>query len=264
MSSKIPRNRRELGGSDDGIESLYHELLRAFYELEDRPRSREVADRLAEKLAASPTIAKSIFGEEIRSLLAELDGDLDEAIRSREGEVRKILELQSMSRGTPGWSYVARKYNDADLSDRLDLLAMLYAEQGDLSRAITILKESENYCRSHEIPFDGKDLLEEYERQLQDVAASHAPRSTPSGESIDEAIRVAYLVVGASADAILVDDALALRFVREVHRLLEGKERLPDKDIKKRLLNLRRRGQAHEGLPRLRDGSEGTSARHPG
>jgi hypothetical protein len=58
---------------------------------------------------------------------------------------------------------VFRHYDYGDISDRLDLLAILYAEQGYLDRAIKTLEESKRFCESHEIRFDGGDLLEELE-----------------------------------------------------------------------------------------------------
>ena len=58
----------------------------------------------------------------------------------------------------------SRQYDYSDLSDRLDILASLYAERGDLDRAVDLLQESKRFCESHQIPFDGQDLLDEYEQ----------------------------------------------------------------------------------------------------
>lgn len=83
------------------------------------------------------------------------------AARFREAEIRKILELHSLSVNTPSWEYVARQYDFSDVSDRLDLLAALYEKLGDSERAIATLLESKHYCESHGVPFDGQDVLAE-------------------------------------------------------------------------------------------------------
>jgi hypothetical protein len=178
MTSKIKNKQNDRVRDGDNIEPLYLKFLRAFYEREDRAAAAEIAKKLESALRRQPKLARSIRGEEIRSLLAELRGDLTEAIRSRESEIRKIFELHSLSRSTPSWDYVLRKYNFTDLSDRLDLLAGLYAEQGDLRRAVDTLHESKQFCTAHGIAFDGQELLNEYEATLarKEGAAAHSQR----------------------------------------------------------------------------------------
>jgi hypothetical protein len=117
----------------------------------------------------------TLRGEEVRSLIAELRDELSLAIQSREAEIRKILELHSRTLNTPGWKYVSQQYDFDDVSDRLDLLAILYDKQGELSRAIAILLESKEYCQTHKIPFDSQDLLEELEE-----ARNTSPEQPPS------------------------------------------------------------------------------------
>ena len=145
------------------LESLYLELLNSYYEEGDRKRAGKVAVRLEAALEASTEYSLSIRGEEVRSIIAELHNDLPRAIQSREAEIRKILELRDKARDTPGWDYVSRRYDSSDVSDRLDLLAILYDKQGELDRAIAILVESKEYCLSHQISFDSQDLLDELE-----------------------------------------------------------------------------------------------------
>jgi hypothetical protein len=164
MKNKLRRGPNPEAEAADEIETLYQEFLRAFYEDEDRERARDVAVRLEVALQNRPEFAGSIRAEEIRSLLAELNGDYAEAIRRRESEIRKILELHSLAANKPSWKSVFRQYDYGDLSDRLDLLAALYADQGDLDRAVDVLRESRRLCESHGIPFDGQDLLDEYEQ----------------------------------------------------------------------------------------------------
>src|SRR5262249_40617941 len=122
MASKVSNNRQKATTEEDETEVLYHELLHWFFEEEDRERALAVATRLEAALGHRPDVGASIRGEEIRSLLAELRGDLVEAIRSRESEIRKILELHSMAVNTPSWACVLRQYDFSDISDRLDLL----------------------------------------------------------------------------------------------------------------------------------------------
>jgi hypothetical protein len=115
-------------------------------------------------LQKEPDVAGSIRGQEIRSIIAELEGNLDDAIRYRQSEIQKIQELHRIARDTPGWEYAFRQYDYSDLRDRLDLLASLYADQGDLKRAVDTLTESRQLCQAHNIEFDGQDLLDEFTR----------------------------------------------------------------------------------------------------
>ncbi|MGA7497752.1 MAG: hypothetical protein WBX00_13595, partial [Isosphaeraceae bacterium] len=117
-----------------------------------------------------------------------------EAIRRRECEIRKILELHSLACGKPGWAYVFRQYDYGDVSDRLDLLASLYANVGDWERAIATLRESKAYCDGHGIPFDGQDLLDEFEQER-----ASPERGAERKGQLDQAL------------AALIDDLVALR-----------------------------------------------------
>ena len=163
MGSKVQRNGRASPAGGNRVEALYHEFLKAFYADGDRARARAIAPRLEAAVRASPAYAGSIRAEEISSLLAELNGDYAAAARSREAEIRRILELHSLAVNTPSWPAISRRYDYSDVSDRLDLLALLYDQQGDTDRAIAVLRESRQYCESHNIPFDGVDVLEELE-----------------------------------------------------------------------------------------------------
>src|SRR5689334_5540126 len=125
MTRKVPHSHDVACQGTDEIEALYHDLLEAFYDEEDHERARAIAERLEAVLNGRPDVAGSIRAEEIRSIIAELRGNLDEAIRWRESEIRRISELHSLARDTAGWDYVLRQYDYSDLSDRLDLLAIL-------------------------------------------------------------------------------------------------------------------------------------------
>ncbi|HEV3258018.1 MAG TPA: hypothetical protein VG013_14130 [Gemmataceae bacterium] len=251
MTNKARHNRREPVPGADGIEALYVELLHLFYEEGNREQAQKVASRLEDTLAARTDFAGSIRAEEIRSLLAELRGDLAEAIHSREAEIRKILELHVLAVKTPSWQHVVRLYDFSDVSDRLDLLAILYDEQGNLDRARATLQESKEFCESHHIPFDGQDLLDEFEQGPRGVDKHVGGRNSPRAR-IDDAVRAAYRQFRTSADEIVVNDAKARTFAEDVNRRLSGDFQLSMQEVRRRLLALRRRGEAHGGLPRLR------------
>jgi truncated hemoglobin YjbI len=69
-------------------------------------------------------------------------------------------------------------------------------------------------------------------------------------ELLDKKIREVYGEFGSSADEIVVDDEISRRFTEAVKRVLAGNAGVNVKEVKKRLLNLRRRGEARGGLPR--------------
>src|SRR5271166_1729736 len=231
------------------VETLYASLIDAFYDRGDRERARQIATELQHTLNNRPDVANSIRGEEIRSLIAELNGNLQEAIRRRECEIRKILELHSLACGRPGWAYVFRQYDYGDVGDRLDLLASLYANVGDWERAIATLRESKAYCDGHGIPFDGQDLLDEFEQERASPERG-AERKKGQLEQIDNALRDAYKEVGEQSDKnVIHNDAFDLLFVA-LNILFLFKQKTAY-EIKQRLIRLRKRGAGHGGLPKL-------------
>jgi len=143
------------------LDALYLKFMKQFYANGNRAATRKTAASLQSLLAELPEFADSIRGEEVRSLIAELHGDYAAAIRSREAEIRKILELHTLAVNSPNWPYVSREYDFSDVSDRLDLLAGLYDHVGDTDRALATLRESQSYCEAHQITFDGGELLQE-------------------------------------------------------------------------------------------------------
>ncbi len=165
MVSKSRTNHKNAGPYANEFDALYLEFVRQFYDKKDRARAKILALRLEKLLATSREFSESIKGEEVRSLIAELRGNLVEAIHSREAEIRKILELHALTINTPAWEHVSRQYDFSDVSDRLDLLAILYDQQGELDRAIAVLMESQGYCESRKIRFDGQALLKELQER---------------------------------------------------------------------------------------------------
>lgn len=161
--NKTINKKRSTSSRRADFDSLYLKLVRSFFEREDFNQARKIADQLEKKYLNSPEYNQIIRADEIRSLIAELNGDFQEAARCREAELRKILELHTLTINTPQWELIAMEYDFSDVSDRLDLLALLYDKQGELQRAILTLWESKNYCSSHGISFDGQDILDELE-----------------------------------------------------------------------------------------------------
>ena len=171
MKSKPPPARRSFYSNWDEILYLYDKLLYWFYPLKDSGKSRHYADRLAKVLQKTPSSKGAIKGQECWSLVYEARKDLRKAIVYRQKEIRLIQRLHKV---TTKKSIVGRAvlegYGIAALSDRLDLLAILHHDSGDLSAAIRTLKKSRELCRKHRIPFDGKDLMADY---LAEMLARH-------------------------------------------------------------------------------------------
>jgi hypothetical protein len=162
MKAKRSPYRRNFANRWDEIRHLYQKLLYWLYQRGDAGKARPYAERLARLLAEADPGHEAIFGEECRSLVCEAKGDLAKAIKHRENEIRLIRRLHEISRGKPYEEFALEGYGSADLSDRLDLLATLYHDSGDLDRAISTLRESKRYCQGHGIRFDGEDILREY------------------------------------------------------------------------------------------------------
>jgi hypothetical protein len=160
MTVKPPAARRKFAEASEEMGYLYDKLVYWLYQRQDARRARPFAERLAQLLAKSRP--ESIFAEECRSLVAEAKGDFAKAIAHRENEIRLIRRLHKLSQNTANAEFVFRQYSHADLSDRLDLLAVLYHDSSQLDKAISTLQESKQLCAKHGIKFDGQDILQEY------------------------------------------------------------------------------------------------------
>ena len=145
------------------IDDLYHEVLKRFYEKNRPDKAAPYAIRLLRLLEMHDPNCEAMLGMSGRSLVAELDGDYEEAIRYRKMElagVKKLLEevkpdvLEMM------------QMDASDYSDRLDLLACLYLDSRQYEAALATLAESEAYCKEHGIPFDGKDVRADVKRAM--------------------------------------------------------------------------------------------------
>ena len=162
MKTETLQTRRKFQGVWDEIDYLYIKILHWFYERGDRRKALPYSDRLEALLEKTPDAHGAIFGEECWSLICEVRGDLTAAIAYREREIELTKRLIRSAVNSPNRAYILQNRDYSDLSDRLDLLAILYHDAGDLGKAIQILKDSRRLCRRHKIPFDGEDLLCDY------------------------------------------------------------------------------------------------------
>jgi hypothetical protein len=162
MKTEPPPDRRKFADARDQMEYLYHKLLYWLYEREDRARARAFAQRLAQILSKASPGHEAIFPEECWSLICEAREDLPGAIKHREHEIRLIKRLHAVSQTAPQQQDILRLYGHHDLSDRLDLLAVLCHDSGNLDKAISALHESRQLCAKHGVMFDGEDILQEY------------------------------------------------------------------------------------------------------
>jgi hypothetical protein len=162
MKTEPPPDRRKFADARDEAEYLYHKLLYWLYEREDPARARIFAERLARLLSNTSPGPGAIFPEECWSLICEARGDMAGAIKHRENEVRLLQRLQEISQNSPQREDLLRLHGYDDLSDRLNLLAVLYHDSGQLDQAIEMLHESKALCDQHGIAFDGGQLLREY------------------------------------------------------------------------------------------------------
>ena len=176
MKVRRPIERRKFANDWDEIGYLYDKLLYWLYQREDSSRSRRYAKRLEPLLRRAAPDHQAIFGEECWSLVYETKGDLRSAIKHRQNEIRLIRRLHNLPRQTAPEELVRKDYGYDDLSDRLDLLAVLYHDSGNIQKAISTLLESKQLCGQHGIKFDGEDILLEY---LQEENRNGTPHSPP-------------------------------------------------------------------------------------
>jgi tetratricopeptide (TPR) repeat protein len=157
--------RRKFAHEWDEISYLYHKLLHWLYGRQNRRTSQKFADRLDELLRRASPDHEAILGEECWSLIWEARGDLDQAIAFRENEIRLIHKLWRASANSPVRDAVLKGYGPDDLSDRMDLLANLYRDAGRLDDAIKTLRQSKRLCEEHGVPFDGEEMLQEFQEE---------------------------------------------------------------------------------------------------
>lgn len=159
--------RRRFDSAWDEIRYLYDKLLHWFYGKQNRLKALPFAKRLKPLLRKASADHGAVFGEECWSLVYETEGNLAKAIVHRQSEIEQRKKLRKMSVRQPYEDVVLAGYGIADLSDRYDLLAILFHDAGELDCAIQALEESRRLCKENKVRFDGQDLLDEFiaERQ---------------------------------------------------------------------------------------------------
>lgn len=162
MKAKPPLKRRKFANDWDEIEYLNEKLLFWLYEREEAGKAAHYAERLERLPTRADSKHESILGEECWSLIYETRGNISKAIESRENEIRLMRRLHELAGTSKKDSVALAGRGYGDLSDRLDLLATLYYDRGDLDKAISLLRESKHLCENHGMDFDGKGLLDEY------------------------------------------------------------------------------------------------------
>lgn len=172
MKTKPPTLRRKFANEWDEIGYLYDKLLYWLYQREDPSKARPYANRLERLLPKVAPNHDAIFGEERWSLVHEAKGELRKAIAHRENEIRLIRKLHDVFREVSREDKALEDYGYDDLSDRLDLLATLYHDNGNLDKAITTLQESKQLCKEYGIKFDGADILQEYLERAAECSSS--------------------------------------------------------------------------------------------
>jgi hypothetical protein len=183
MKAKPPADRHSFANEWDEIGYLYDKVLFWLYQRADRRKARPFVKRLELLLAKADPKQESILGQECRSLAREALGDLAGAIEHRENEIQLIRRLHDVSRGKPFEEHALQDYGHEELSDRLDLLASLYHDNGQLDKAIDTLKQSKRLCQDHGLTFDGADLLQDYldeQRSAQDTTKTRAAAKASS------------------------------------------------------------------------------------
>lgn len=162
MKAKPRIQRGRLAKDWREVDYLYHKLLYWLYERQSVQKARVYAERLERLLPMLDPHHEAILGEECWSLVYETKRDLPRAIAHRENEIRMMYRLHEISPQPINKSVLLEGRRYQDLRDRLDLLASLYHEKGELQRAIAILQESRQFCAEHDLKFDGSEMLEEY------------------------------------------------------------------------------------------------------
>ncbi len=142
------------------IGALYHQILDIFYSKRQRTKAFPLALRLLRLLDKHDPEATTLLGMSGRWLVAELDGDLAEAIRYREAEL--VVLREQIKKGL----IESGGLQADEFADRLDLLASNYLDAKRYDDAISILTESEEFCARYEIPFDGKAIRTDVKRAM--------------------------------------------------------------------------------------------------
>jgi len=155
MLTDAPPTRRKFFHAWDEIDYLYNKILYWAYEVQSWRRAGDFSSRLKALLSLHDPNCRAILGASARTLIAEVEGDFSTAIKYRKREMGLIAKLRKI--GGPG----TQDFGPEDISDRMDLLAGLHWDAGNLRKAQELLEESREYCEKNHVPFDGGEMLEE-------------------------------------------------------------------------------------------------------
>ncbi len=144
------------------VNKLFDRVLEDLYERDDRSAAMKHVPRLEVLVERGDPHRQGIFAAECRSLIAEARTDLVSAIAFRKHEIAQILRLWQSAKDKQQLIFFRELYRPADLSDRYDLLAILYHDAGQLKKAIRTLWKSRELCEEHGVKFDSPDLLRDY------------------------------------------------------------------------------------------------------
>jgi hypothetical protein len=178
FNSGAKQSRRRFKTPWDEIKYLYHKVLYWLYDRQERRHALPFCERLQTLLADTDPQHESILGEECLSLIYEAKKDLPKAIHHREEEIKRIKQLWKSAAHAGNRDIILESYGPPDLSDRLDLLAILWRDAGDEQKSIRLLRESQRLCEEHGIPFDGEDLLQEFAIEKGEVIGSNLAGSS--------------------------------------------------------------------------------------
>lgn len=122
--------------STNSVGKLYDKVIDLLYVKPNRKLAREYANQLKGFAIASDPNEQAIFTQECLALAAEAEGNLEEAIKHRQKEIRLIRRLHELAQGRDARhaDFIFGQYSYEDLSDRYDLLATLYEDAGFIRR----------------------------------------------------------------------------------------------------------------------------------
>lgn len=158
--AKRPDTTAETAAAWRAIDELFHKVLDRFYNEKRRVRPFPTALHLLRLLDKYDPRAETLLGMSGRWLVAEVDGDLSEAIRYRE------MELTALRRHIADGLIGSGGLDADEFSDRLDLLASAYLDAERYDDALRLLDESESFCTAHGVPFDGEEIRTDAKRAM--------------------------------------------------------------------------------------------------
>jgi len=166
MATKATRKRTGLS-LIPGMKIRHHRywLIIGFYGYGNKSQALRHCQHLKPLLERAANRHESILGEECWSLVYEVEGELERAIDYREQEIRADRKALAQPRHRRLGISSSGITAPSDWSDRLDLLAGLYHQRGDLGRAIETLQAIGGVMpESGAIEFDGQEMLERVSR----------------------------------------------------------------------------------------------------